>query len=381
MRTYFKGNSTHVRSLSICQEQKGRFGLAIYLSDHGFGHASRNIPIIRYILEANNDIRVIVKTGKAQGQFIRDLVGDFNGRVSYYFDSMDIGLVLKEGSLDIDKDKLTEKVKAYIGSFEGKVAKENEFLHYNNVDLIVSDIVPWIFKCGKQLNIPSILISNFTWVDIYKEHLSKEICEVYEECYKLVDKALFYELYMEDMKSYINNYEEVSLCSRDFDLEKADKIKGSFKIPVVYISVGRSVNLEEKIDVSSLNYDFIVTDGIKLSGGNVHYLSKETSNTQDYLIASDFVITKAGWGTVSEALLGKKKIALLSRDNVAEDRNTIRKLVDRGLAIEVNFDLEKILKDLEEFNPCFDKYNFKNDYVEIGDKLISYIEGKKCYGK
>ena len=113
----------------------------------------------------------------------------------------------------------------------------------------------------------------------------------------------------------------------------------------------------------------------------MHYLSKETSNTQDYLIASDFVITKAGWGTVSEALLGKKKIALLSRDNVAEDRNTIRKLVDRGLAIEVNFDLEKILKDLEEFNPCFDKYNFKNDYVEIGDKLISYIEGKKCYGK
>ena len=377
MRTYFKGNSTHVRSLSICQEPKRSFGLAIYLSDHGFGHASRNIPIIRYILEANNDIRVIVKTGKAQGQFIRDLVGDFNGRVSYYFDSMDIGLVLKEGSLNIDKNKLTEKVKAYIGNFEEKVAKENEFLRYNSVDLIVSDIVPWIFKCGKQLNIPSILISNCTWVDIYKAYLSKEICEVYEACYKLADKALFYELYMEDMKSYINNYEEVSLCSRDFDLEKADKIKGSFKRPVVYISVGRSVDLEGEIDVSNLSYDFIVTDGINLSGDNVHYLSKETSNTQDYLMASDFVITKSGWGTVSEALLGKKKIALLSRDNVAEDRNTIKKLVDRGLAIEVNFDLEKILKDLEEFNPCFDKYNFKNNYVEIGDKLISYIEGKK----
>ena len=105
----------------------------------------------------------------------------------------------------------------------------------------------------------------------------------------------------------------------------------------------------------------------------MHYLSKETSNTQDYLMASDFVITKAGWGTVSEALLGKKKIALLSRDNVAEDRNTIRKLVDRGLAIEVDFDLEKILKGLEEFNPYFDKYDFRNNYKEIGDKLISQL--------
>lgn len=347
--------------------------IVFYISDHGFGHASRNIPIIRYILEANNDIRVIVKTGKAQGGFIRDLVGNFDGRVNYYFDSMDVGLILKKNSLDIDKDKLTEKVEVYISSFKEKISKENEFLHYYNVDLIISDIVPWIFKSAKQLNIPSILISNFTWVEIYKEHLSKEICNEYIQCYKLADKALFYELYMEEMKSYISNYEEVSLCSRDFDLEKADKIKKSFKRPIAYLSVGRSVDLQKEIDVNDLNYDFIVTDGIKLKGHNVYYLDKGISNTQDYLLASDFVITKAGWGTVSEALLGRKKIALLSRDNVAEDRNTINQLTGMGLAIETNFDLEKILRDLEVFNPEFYRYNFKNDYKRIGE----FIYGKE----
>ena len=46
--------------------------IAFYISDHGFGHASRNIPIIRYILEANKDIRIIIKTGKLQGEFIKD---------------------------------------------------------------------------------------------------------------------------------------------------------------------------------------------------------------------------------------------------------------------------------------------------------------------
>lgn len=343
--------------------------IAFFISDHGFGHDSRNIPIIRYILEATKDIRIIIKTGKNQGQFIRDLVGDFNGRVIYFFEAIDMGLVLKENSLDVDSEKLEEKVQDYISSFEEKVSKENEFLHYNNVNLIVSDIVPWIFKCANELSIPSILISNFTWVEIYKEYLSNEICDKYIDCYKLADKALFYELYMEEMKDYIKNYEKVSLCSRDFDLEKADKIKRSFKRPIVYISVGRAVALKDEVDVSSLNYDFIVTDGIRLSGDNVHYLDKETPNTQDYLIASDFIITKAGFGTISEALLGKKKIAVLFRDNVAEDRNTIKKLVGMGLTIEVNFDLEDVLKDLEKFIPSFDRYDFKNDYKKIGDLI------------
>ena len=345
--------------------------ITFYISDHGFGHASRNIPIIRYILETNKDIRVIIKTGKAQGSFIKDLIGEFNGRVTYFFEAIDVGLVLKENSLDIDKDNLTEKVLEYLNSFKERIAKEIEFLRYYNVNLIISDIVPWIFKCSKKLNISSILISNFTWVEIYKEHLSEEIVNEYIECYKLADKALFYELYMDEMKEYFDNYEEVSLCSREFNLVKADRIKNTFKRPIVYLSLGRSVNLIDEIDVSSLPYDFIVTDGIILKGLNVYYLDKETQNTHDYLLASDFIITKAGWGTISEALLARKKIALLSRDNVAEDRNTIKKLKDMGLAIEVDFDLESILRNLEMFVPNFSKYNFKNSYKEIGDNLIS----------
>ena len=338
--------------------------IAFFISDHGFGHDSRNIPIIRYILEATKDIRIIIKTGKNQGQFIRDLVGDFSGRVRYFFDLMDVGLILRENSLDIDTEKLTEKVEEYIQNFEEKFSKEIEFLHYYNVNLIVSDIVPWIFKCSKKLNIPSILISNFTWVEIYNEYI---------ECYKLADKALFYELYMDEMKEYIKEYEEVSLCFRDFDLVKVDKIKNSFKRPIVYLSVGRSVELKQEMDVSNLNYDFIATDGIRLRGNNVHYLDKETTNTQDYLMASDFVITKAGWGTVSEALLAKKKIVLLSRDNVAEDRNTICMLKNKKLAIKVDFNLEDILKKLEDFNPKFNRYDLKNDYKKIGDILLSEI--------
>ncbi|ATD54254.1 hypothetical protein [Clostridium chauvoei] len=351
--------------------------IAFYISDHGFGHASRNIPIIRYILGANKEINIIIKTGVFQGEFLKNSLEEFSNRIEYYFSPMDVGLILKEGSLEIDSYKLKEKVQLYIDSFEENIRKESEFLHYKNVDLVVSDIVPWIFKACKKVNIKSMLISNFTWVDIYKEYLEKDIIDKYEECYYLADKTLLYKLYIDNMKSYIKEYEEVGVVCRDFNKEKINKIKSKYDKPLVFISVGRSVSLNDNIDVSSLDYYFIATEGINLIGDNVKYLPKETKNTHEYLMACNYIITKAGFGTIAEALIGRSKIAVLSRDTVAEDRNTIKKLKERNLALEVsyeNFDIEKILKRLEKFKPNYKENDFTNDYENIGNKIINYLK-------
>ncbi len=50
--------------------------IVFYISDHGFGHASRNIPIIRYILGVKNNIKIHIKTGINQGLFIKDSLKD-----------------------------------------------------------------------------------------------------------------------------------------------------------------------------------------------------------------------------------------------------------------------------------------------------------------
>lgn len=350
------------------------YTIGFYISDHGFGHASRNIPIIRYILEAYKEIKIIVKTGEIQGKFMEVLLKDYKDRIDFYYEAMDVGLVLKKDSLEIHKEELGKKVDDYISSFKERIEKEIIFIENNNIKFLVSDIVPWVFKAAQDSKVRSLLITNFTWVEIYREHLSESLCKVYEDCYKLADKALFYELHMKDMKSYIGNYEEVSLISREFNLIEVKKIKERYKSPIVFISVGRSVNLTSKINVSKLKYTFIVTEGISLKGDNVVYLSKEVDNTQDYIMASDFIITKAGWGTVAEVLLAKKKCAVLARDKVAEDRNTVKNLEDMGLAIKVNYDkeidIEEILKKLSKMSFKEENYDFKNDFKKIGDEII-----------
>lgn len=53
----------------------------------------------------------------------------------------------------------------------------------------------------------------------------------------------------------------------------------------------------------------------------------DTDNTHD-IKAAEYVITKAGWGTVAEAICAQKPMLVLRRDEVAEDRVTLQKLMN-----------------------------------------------------
>lgn len=348
-----------------------------YLSDHGFGHAARNIPIIRELLAIDETLKIIVNTGVAQGEFIEsNFLGE--SRLRVIKESMDVGLVLKPMSFELDVPALEARVAQYIESWEQRIKREVQFLTHKQPDLIVSDIVPWVFRAAKQANITSVLISNFTWVDIYEEYLNPELVKAYQTCYDLADKVFMYEISSSKMKDRFVKYDEVSLCAREFDLSVVAEIQSRYHQPIVFVSVGRSVDLAEEIDISNEPYHFIVTEGIQLIGENVTYLAKETPNTHDYLCASEFVITKAGFGTVAEALLAKKKIAVIERDRIAEDRATVEWLVNHGLTLPIQYEkglhLSQQLKDLEQWTPDYQAVKLSNDANKIAMRLLALTE-------
>ena len=347
--------------------------IIFYLSDHGFGHAARNIPIMKELLAGDQAVNIIVKTGIAQGEFIEsNFLGE--SRLSVIKEAMDVGLVLKPMSFELDVPILEERIKQYIESWEQRIKREVQFLTYEKPDLIVSDIVPWMFHAAKQANVTSVLISNFTWVDIYGEYLNSELVKAYQDCYELADEVFMYEMSSSNIKERFIKYDELSLCARKFDVTQIEKIQSHYNQPLVFVSVGRSVDLAEEIEVSNEPYHFIVTEGIQLIGENVTYLPKETPNTHDYVCASEFVITKAGFGTVAEALLAKKKIAVIERDSIAEDRATVEWLVNRGLALPSQYEkglhLSQLLKDLAQWTPDYGAVNLSNDANKIAKRLL-----------
>ena len=127
--------------------------------------------------------------------------------------------------------------------------------------------------------------------------------------------------------------------------------------------------LDLPIDVSGLDYDFIATKAMQIIGENVEYLEPSVQNTQDYIKASDFCISKAGWATVAEIMLAGVPFGVLNRENVTEDMMTIEQLSERKAAIAINeselTDMGTLLKKMEDF--AWSKTRYENNYKIVAD--------------
>ena len=201
---------------------------------------------------------MIIKTGEAQGEFVRDSLKRYKA-LDVITASMDVGLTLKNGSFEIDKVALEKKVRIFLTTWPDRIWDEVKYLKQVNPNLVVCDIVPWALCAAKESGSKSYLISNFTWMEIYQEYLPEEIILAYEKRYQLVDKVFRYDLATPYFTHFFKDAKPVSVCARSFDEKEVQRIKAQFDKPIVFVSVGRSVDLEEEIDVSHLNYQFIVT--------------------------------------------------------------------------------------------------------------------------
>lgn len=185
-----------------------------------------------------------------------------------------------------------------------------------------------------------------------------------DECYSLVDKALLLDLATPQMKKRFPDGMDVGFCCRPFDSEAVEEIRKRYDKPIVYVSVGGSNSgLDFDIDVRALPYQFISTAGLKFVGDNVTYLPTETDNTNDYIAAADYCITKAGWGTIGEEMIAGNKVALIERSDVFEDTRNIKCLAERGRAIPIRIDalrdigsVLETMRGLKTQDPCTNNY-------------------------
>lgn len=358
--------------------------IVFYISDHGFGHASRSLALIENMIQFDKEVKIFIKTGEKQLDFCKAYLSKFNCDNIYYESKKnDIGLILKQGSLEVDKQRLKCELENWINGWDYYINQEEKFYKENNVDLIISDITPQAFIIGNKLSIKTLAITNFTWYEMYKEFFGiNYITDKLYEAYNLAGEVFLYPL-NEPNNLPFKNYKNVGFVARQtnekFVQKIIEKYLGNLYRRIIFISVGRSVNLKKEICVKYDDNIYIYTEGLNLKGENTYKLSSNTVNVHDYIAASDLLITKAGWSSISEAVTSRVPLLVVDRSEVIEDRTTVFKLLQLGIADIIGKSILYNLSDLnfsQLINKLKDGYqenSFTNNSHNVATEILKLI--------
>ncbi|KEZ48822.1 glycosyltransferase [Metabacillus indicus] len=309
--------------------------IAYYISEYGYGHATRSIALIREMMN-HSDVRVVICNSFAM-EFIMDSLQEHGEKIVYHRVSTDVGYVLKEQSLDIDATALNEACRHYLKTLPDVVSAEDAFLQDYDVDLIISDISPLAFEVAESLQVPSLGISNFTWHTAYKNVINQELLAAFAGSYDKMDYFFSLAGSVEPQWGTIDN-QSFGFFSRRVNKAEVRKIRESLDPQgdkhLVFLPIGMKIDLG---DITKLpfwnrkNCIFVVSSNMKIDHPNVHKIPSSYTEVQNYVAAADLVISKAGWGTISEVVGNGTSLAIINRPGMDEDQNTITYLQDHRL--------------------------------------------------
>ena len=352
--------------------------IALYISSHGFGHMTRCLGIMEKILYTS-DYNLYIVCGKRQNNFARIYLGKYKDRIIYKDLVTDIGLVNKANSLEVDKLSLDRQLLEFTLSWKDIVNDEYKFLKNLNIKYIVSDISPIGALVGNKLQLPVVLITNFTWVEQYEYiGIDESVIDKYRQAYSYVTKFIKYDLCLPISSINCEYINEVGFICREIDFDKVEKIKQQYGKSIM-VTCGKSANLNT-INIKNFNGTIFTTSGIDITckdDCNVVSLPMDILDTQNYIAASDMVITKAGWGTIGESVLGHTNLVLIERPSAKEDRFNIEKIKENKLGISIaekdlsTIDIQSLENQLKN-NIDYEKLNtYKNDVSKIVKLILA----------
>ena len=148
--------------------------IVIYVSDHGFGHAARTIALVRQLKKYHYEI--IIKNLNAY-TFLKSQLPE----CEIIKIQTDVGPITDVFSDSPNYEKTFSLYHNWINNSKKWLDKETKFFKNRTIDLIISDISPISIRLANKLQIPSITVANFTWIDILEEF------PFYKNCDKIID--------------------------------------------------------------------------------------------------------------------------------------------------------------------------------------------------
>lgn len=293
---------------------------AIYISNHGFGHASRMAALAQ---ELNNfGIWTEIRTNRPE--FLFSELSQNYSHISVA--ELDFGVVHSE-MLQTDLQGTKTALLSLLSRRAEIAEREIQFLRDERIDCVVADIPFLICEAASYTGVPVLAVSNFDWYYIYSELFATDLSmrPVLNTIYGLYSQVkLAYRLPFSDsisMKAF-PRATTVGLLARKKDHYEDIRLKHSLDqaLPIALSSHGGEGEIDLGLEAFLKVWPgYLISSSDSLLASN-HLRIDKDADFMDYLKASDILITKPGYSSLAEATQLGKTILYRQRLNYPEER-------------------------------------------------------------
>jgi len=284
--------------------------IVFYISGHGLGHASRDIEVIQALLALRPDARVVVRTGAQPWLFALNVP-----HVELQPCEVDTG-VAQIDSLRLDEEQTTREALRFYSDLDRRAGEESRTLGELGADLVVGDIPPLAFAAADCAGVPSVALGNFTWDWIYGAYpaftrSAPDVMATIRRAYSHATLALRLPLHggFGPMVDVVRDVPFIARrsCRDRHEIRRAlgcppDK-------PVVLLSFG-AYGVDFPIEAVARSTSVSVISAVREPPPGFRY--------PDLVAASDVVISKPGYGIISECVANGAALLYTSRGHFVE---------------------------------------------------------------
>jgi L-arabinokinase len=315
--------------------------VAFYISGHGFGHASRQVEIINGLVSRHPAVRVFIRSAAARWLLERTL------RVPFELDPRpcDTGIVQID-SLRLDARQSLLDARDFYATLAARADDEARLLRERDTRLVIVDAAPLGCEAAARAGIPSVVVSNFTWDWIYEEYaellpLAPDLVPVIQRAYRQARAAWrlpiqggfasFDAAWQADAPQE-RRVLDVPFVARHADPSRSrEEVLGRLSLPgdrrvalVSFGGYGAGRLALNRLDCAD-TWTVVLTGGAgeRLDRGHLRIIADTDIydaglRYPDLVRASDVVVTKPGYGIVSECVANGTAMVYTPRGRFAE---------------------------------------------------------------
>lgn len=299
-----------------------------YVSGHGYGHASREIEAINALLARAIGYEIVIRTSAARWLFDHTVRGAF----TYVGGPCDTGVVQID-SLRLDARETIARAAEFHRRLPEHIERELAHLRARDARLVIADAPPLACAAARAAGVPAVVLSNFTWDWIYETYAEElgaapDLVPTIRDAYRCAAEG--WRLPLEGGFAGFDRIVDLPFIARHASYDRA-VVRDRLTLPSTHRLAltsfgGYGVNDFDPCQLDCLDEWTVVITGRGAPPSLPHgafYLDERRIyqagfRYEDVVAAVDVVVTKPGYGIVSECLANGTAMLYTSRGRFAE---------------------------------------------------------------